>query len=139
MPDIVCTAEEDRTKQSFRDECDINRIMARYAKSGVLPDLIRGNPQYGDFSSVADYQSALNIVVLAEEQFASLDGQVRARFGNDPACFLSFCSDPANRSELARMGLLKPELVNQDGSLKADVPAVPVSVPVSVSVPDVKS
>lgn len=97
--------KEGRTKQSFKAECDINNILKRYEKSGLLPDLIKTNPQYGDFSNVPDYQESLNIVHKAHEQFALLDSRVRKRFDNDPAKFLAFASDPHSGDEMVALGL----------------------------------
>ena len=34
---INCTEEEDCTKQSFKDECDMNNIVSRINKSGFIP------------------------------------------------------------------------------------------------------
>ena len=39
---------ESMTQQSFKDECDINVILRRFAVTGELPDNIRV-PQYQDF------------------------------------------------------------------------------------------
>lgn len=97
--------DSSKTKQSFKEECDINNILARYQTTGVLPDLILENPQYGDFSEVPDYHQALNLVSKAHEQFASLDAQVRSRFDNDPAKFLDFATNPQNTHEMVKMGL----------------------------------
>lgn len=36
-----------RTHQSFRDECDINRIVETYARTGIVPTG-RREPQYGE-------------------------------------------------------------------------------------------
>lgn len=93
------------TKQSEKDACDLNLIMARYEKTGVLPDMIRSNPQYGDFSSVPDFLQAQLLVRKANDQFAALDAHVRDRFGNDPAYMLAFCADPANAEEMVKLGL----------------------------------
>ena len=39
---INCTEEEDCTKQSFKDECDMNNIVSRINKSGfILPSRLR--------------------------------------------------------------------------------------------------
>jgi phage internal scaffolding protein len=97
-----------RTKQSFRDECDINNILRQFNVTGQLP--IDGvQPQYGDFSGITDYQSALNAVMSAQDSFLALPAKVRARFDNDPALFVDFASDEANRDELKALGLLREE------------------------------
>lgn len=103
-PVLTCPGDG-RTKQSFRDECDINNIMRKYNKTGLLPDMIKANPRYGDFSSVLTYQESLQVVFEAQKQFENLPANVRARFGNEPAHFLAFANDPQNVSEMVSMGL----------------------------------
>lgn len=93
------------TVEYFKDECDINNIMKKFEETGQLPNMIKENPQYGDFSDVPTYQEALHIVALAHEQFDALDAHVRKRFDNDPAKFLDFVNDPSNQEELVRLGL----------------------------------
>jgi phage internal scaffolding protein len=96
------------TKQSFRDECDINNILRKFNVTGELP---AGSvqPQYGDFSGITDYQSALNAVMAAQDSFLALPAKVRARFDNDPALFVDFASDEANRDEMKALGLIHEE------------------------------
>lgn len=94
-----------RTKQAHKAECDINTILAKYRKTGILPGLIKANPAYGDFSAVEDYQTSIEVVRKAEEQFAALPARARERFANNPAAFLAFCADPKNGKEMIAMGL----------------------------------
>lgn len=94
-----------RTKQADKDGCDINNILKRYEQTGVLPDLIKREPRYGDFSSVPSYQESLDIVHRAETQFAALSAEVRDRFGNDPVKMLEFCQDEKNLPEMVKLGL----------------------------------
>lgn len=96
--------------QEARDECDINTIVTRFGLTGKLPDDIR-LPTYGDFSGINDYREALHAVMQAEDAFMSLTADIRSRFHNDPAAFVDFCSNDANRDELRKLGLLKPEIV----------------------------
>jgi len=114
-PGIACPPGETKTQQSAAQECDINYIMKRYEKTGQLPDMIKQDAQWGDFSDVPDYQSALAIVAHAEEQFINLDAHVRRRFNDDPAMFLEFMGDSKNVTEAIRMGLATPAK-NADGS-----------------------
>ena len=97
-----------RTKQSFRDECDINNILRQFNVTGQLP-VGSVQPQYGDFSGITDYQSALNAVMAAQDSFLQLPAKVRARFDNDPAFFVEFASNEANKDEMKALGLLREE------------------------------
>jgi len=95
------------TRQEFRDECDINVLMKKYEKSGLLPTNA-GSPQYGDFGNLPDFMEAQNTIAKANEAFALLPASVRLRFGNDPAEFVDFASDPDNLSDMRRWGLAPP-------------------------------
>lgn len=94
-----------KVKQQFAEEMNINNIMRKYNRTGILPDLIKQNPVYADFSNVPDYQESLNRVILAQEQFMALPADVRKRFGNDPEQFLNFAQDPSHVEEMIEMGL----------------------------------
>lgn len=97
-----------RTKQSFKAECDINVLMKKYESTGVLPPGV-GVGKYSDFSDVGDYLDAQVTLLRAQDQFDSLPARVRDRFRNDPAQFLTFVMDPANKSEARELGLLQEE------------------------------
>lgn len=116
------------TKQSFKDECDVNRIVARAQKTGFMPSGER-QPLYGDFSNVPDYREAQDIVIRANASFAALPAEVRKRFDNDPAAYMDFLSDEKNRDEAIKLGLLntKPE--------KETAPTAPETAPAPVSEP----
>lgn len=101
------------TKQCFKDECDINTILKKHQKTGVIEHLNRYHGDYSDVCSVEDYQMSLNQVIEAGELFASLPSKVRARFANDPATFLQFVGDPSNMQELIEMGLATPKVPEQ--------------------------
>jgi len=128
---VDCSGDPGRTKQADAAACDINNILKRYEKTGILPGMIRENPSYGDFSEAPDFQEALNLVRDAERQFGALDAPIRSRFDNDPAKFLEFVHNPSNIEEMANLGLLKPEVVKarNDAAAKAAKEAVKDSKP----------
>jgi phage internal scaffolding protein len=113
-----------RTKQSFRNETDVNSIMAKFHQTGELPGLINSNPRYGDFSTIDTYQDSLNTVMLAQDQFAALPSLVRERFHNNPAEFLEFATNKTNNAEMAKMGLTKktPTQPSNTASNKTKIP-----------------
>lgn len=120
--------EPSRTKQSELADSDINNIMARYALTGVAPVPHRGEPLYGDFSDVEDYQVSLNKVMAAEERFASLPSELRKKFDYNPQNMINFILDEKNREECVKLGFINdnsssaPEPVNPS-------PAAPVAPP----------
>ncbi|WNK13315.1 MAG: internal scaffolding protein [Microvirus sp.] len=102
------------TKQEFKDECDINHIMAKFAKTGLIDHVNKYPGGYGDFTNQpTDYQSALNQVIQAEEMFLSLPSGIRTQFQNDPGQFLAFAEDPRNETKMRDLGLLPPLKADQ--------------------------
>jgi phage internal scaffolding protein len=100
--------DETLAQQNFKDECDINNIMERFGLTGELP----ANPlppQYGDFSGVLDYHSALNAVLASQDAFNELPATLRARFENDLNNLIRFLDDPNNRNEAIDLGLISKE------------------------------
>ena len=65
-------------------------------------------PQYGDFVDIPDFQSAMNAVIGAQRSFDALPANVRKRFANSPQALMEFMSDPENRDEAVRLGLVNP-------------------------------
>lgn len=99
------------TNQSDRDAADINSIMARYEKTGMIPDALTGalrTPMYGDFTLLPDFHTAQVNIARTKEAFAALPAGVRARFENDPAKLIDFLADSKNDVEAVKLGL-KPE------------------------------
>lgn len=96
-------------KQNEKEEADINTIVKRFGITGQLPQNVRA-PQYGDFTEVTDYHTAMNAVRNAEIAFMQMPADIRSRFENDPQAFLEFCSDPANLEEMRKMGLVTETL-----------------------------
>lgn len=118
------TIGESKTEQAHANEVDINQIVSRYQKTGILPGS-SGTPIYGDFTQVDDYQSASEAVLAADAAFMSLGADVRKRFHNNPAELLAFLEDARNLDEAMDMGL-----VNDNRAEKAP------SVPVGTQTPD---
>jgi phage internal scaffolding protein len=107
---IDCT-KDGRTEQNHGKACDINNIMKKYEKTGLVSHINENPGMYADVSSVDDYLTAMNKVLTAQEMFAALPSSIRNRFENDPAQFLDFASNPDNRQEMVEMGLLSSEMV----------------------------
>lgn len=95
------------TKQSFRDECDINTIMKRFANTGEIHHLNQGNAQFLDLPDAEDYQSSLERVRSAEQAFASLPSAVRERYENSPANLLEALGQEGERQFLIDQGIFE--------------------------------
>lgn len=99
-------SDDTRTKRSSLKECDINSIMAKYEKTGIIEHVKQFSGRYDDFTMVQDYHESLNQVMAAQEAFMTLPAQLRSRFKNDPAEFLEFVGNPDNKNEMISLGLV---------------------------------
>lgn len=102
---VVVNKEPSMTQQSFKNECDINRIVGQYKKHGVITHLNNSKENYGVAPSHS-FHEAMNIVIQAQEMFDSLPSQLRKEFSNDPANFLEFVENPENYDDLIELGLV---------------------------------
>ena len=110
------------TKSEFKDECDINNVVKRALRTGVLPGVDR-EALYGDFSQVEDYATAQIKIAEAKSEFEQLPSSIKEKFDNDVANLLDFVDDPENEAEAIKLGLL-PEQVEQ---IKEIEPQEPIS------------
>lgn len=115
--------EVTKTVQSEKERTEVNNIIRRYNKTGLIDHVAKGVAQYGDFTEINEYQENLNMIIKAEASFAALPAEVRKKFDNDPGQFFEFATDPKNRDSLVEMGLAhvktppeptKVEIVNKE-------------------------
>lgn len=120
-PGIINT-EPSLTQEHFADSCDVNKIMADYQYTGIMPQ--KPGAVYGDFTNADDFRTALQTIVETQNNFLSMPPEIRARFGNDPANFIAFCENPDNLPELHRMGFTSHEYETRVNA--AIQPATPI-------------
>ena len=118
------------TLQSMAAECDINKIMERFARDGLVTHVAEWGGDYGDFvNAPQSYHEALNQVLDAEDMFMTLPAHVREKYENDPGRFLEAVQDPEKREELQELGVL-PRAAEQApaqpaAGAKAEAPVAP--------------
>lgn len=112
------------TKQSFKDECDVNNVLKRYRETGLFPTDM-GPGMYGDFSEVTDFQSAFEAIQEANAAFASLPANIRDYFKNDPATFIAFAEDPNNLDAMVDMGLATKRLKTDSEAVMDEITKAP--------------
>jgi len=96
-----------KAQQQFKEKCDINHIMRKYHKTGLIEHLSRKQGTYADLTSIKGYDEALQTVINARESFMSLPSAVRNRFQNEPQKVIDFLADSNNYDEGVKLGLLK--------------------------------
>lgn len=116
-----------RTKQAFKEECDINTIISRFLRTGVLNFAAKNEPRYGDVTGL-EFQESMLKVAQAQSLFNELPAALRNRFDNEPAKFLDFVHDEKNREEAIKLGLVSPKAPAATPPA-APAPATPTEAP----------
>lgn len=114
-----------RTQQEFARECDINTIMRKYERDGLLDHVMREGGVYTDYTEIADFHTAMNVVREAQEMFDTLPAALREEFGNDPGEFLEW-TDTATEEQLREKGLVPPLPVPEEPAIAPGGEPAPV-------------
>lgn len=134
---IADSSKPSLTQQEFKESCDINNILAKFAVQaqalGVEPSQLMPQDQgtYGDFSNLDDFQTAQNKIAFLNDQFSNLPSDVRRKFGDDLNTFIGALSYPNRIDELGELGVWnkdsylefkrqRAELLQQENSSNAD-------------------
>lgn len=108
---VADSSKPSLTQQEFKESCDINNILAKFAVQaqalGVEPSQLMPQDQgtYGDFSNLDDFQTAQNKIAFLNDQFSNLPSNVRRKFGDDLNTFIGAISDPNRIDELGELGV----------------------------------
>ncbi len=100
------TYKDGRTKQAFKDETDINKILKRAQKTGTISHLNKYEARYGDFTSFEFFDAQLQLSA-GRTIFDDLPSEIRNEFNQSPADFFKYVNDPENKE---RLGELLPAL-----------------------------
>ena len=113
--DVWSSSEPPQTLQEFKDEADINNLVARYKQTGAFYDALAARnqgvqprvPIFEDVSEIPDFAAAQEIINQGKEAFAALPPSVKSTFSNSPDLFLAFMTENANNPEmLSKVGVL---------------------------------
>lgn len=113
-------------KQAMRDECDVNGIMKKFIKTGLIEHVNNHHGDYGNFIGFEDYHSSMNRIRAAEHAFMSIPAGIRAKFDNDPSKFLLFAQDDGNEDEMIAMGLASARPSEAPGEPEKDAAEEPL-------------
>ena len=94
------------TEQAHKDYCDINKIIDRFDRDGIIKHVSRFEGKFGDLTG-ADFKTMMDQITGAQNLFDDLPVDIRNRFENSPAKLLSFMDDPNNRKEAIELGMIR--------------------------------
>lgn len=104
------------TEQSHKDACDVNKIIEKYDRTGILTHVTKFEGKFGDLTKI-DFKEMSDKVAGAHSMFMNLPANIRNRFENDPGELLGFMEDPNNREEAIELGLVHPSWTEETDGL----------------------
>lgn len=105
VKDATAETHGTNVKQSFKDEVDVNNVVARFERTGVLPEPRGGEPLYLDVAEFPSYQEAMARVREVESFFAGLPAETREAFDNDAVAFADWAMDEKNLEAAKQLGV----------------------------------
>ena len=121
MPVQLHCGDESRTKQSFKEDCDINNIVRKFA-DGVMPVTNPVEPQYGD-SPTMDLKEALDAVFHAKGEFNALSEDDKSLFDFDQSNYFDFLADPDRFYNEIRAGFGDQKSAKNDSGSPSEEPS----------------
>lgn len=95
-------SQHGRTKQCYKDECDVNKILERAQTIEGLSHLEKHGAHYADYSDF-DFQSHAYKMAKGQEIFEELPAEIKREFKQNPQAFFEFATDPKNANRLPEL------------------------------------
>jgi len=118
-----------RVQEHFKDEVDINKIVAKYRKTGVITHVQRVKEKYGEFLDIFDVAGQLDKVAKANQAFDQLPSELRNKVGNSIPKFLEYIQDPQNLDQCVKWGIYKKKPVEEPAAGNPAGASEPQAVP----------
>jgi len=112
------------TEQHHAKTCNINYIVGKYQKTGLVDHVNRYEGTYGDVSG-ADFEKAMELVTEQKTIFAELPSSIRKHYKNDVVKYLAAVESDEGAAEHAN--LLNP--APEDPEPEKTAPTEPEKVP----------
>ncbi len=102
LPQLPKDYSDGRTKQSFKNQCDITKILQKAQKTGTISHLAKHGAHYGDYADF-NYFEAANKIAEMTSIFEDLPSEVRKEFANQPGAFFEYANNPENVDRLTEL------------------------------------
>lgn len=88
------------TRQGDADEADINKIMGKFLRHGLTPNMELADNLFLDVTEFTDFKDAVDQLNEAERLFHTLPSKVRELFNHNVAEWLDAAHDPEKRDDI---------------------------------------
>ena len=114
--------------QSYKDQCNINSILAKAKRTGVISHVTKNADFYADMTDF-DYEAAMDQIAETNSAFYELDAETRREFENNPALFRKIVSKMTPdeiKEKLPQLAEPDRQFPDVIGGKQSDPPAPPV-------------
>lgn len=125
-PEIRKYTPHGRTKQSQKNETDINMLLERASRSDSLSHLDKYQPLYGDYAGY-DFEKHINTITAGQGIFEQLPAEVKREFDQSAQKFFEYVTDDKNKERLPQ---LLPKIANRGDHFPTTTILAPNIVPV---------
>lgn len=101
------TDKKSKVDHSMSKMLNINSIMDKYSKTGVLPQFKQKVAQYMDTTEIPSYMEAHELITGAHELFMEFPSDIRKLMDNDPANMEAVLNNPEYKDLLIDRGILE--------------------------------
>jgi phage internal scaffolding protein len=104
------------TEQAHKKECDVNLIIRKYDRTGLISHISKIEGVFGNMSGI-DFKTAQDKIINAQNMFNQLPAEIRKRFENSPEGLLEFMDNSENRAEAIELGLIREDWTEETDGL----------------------
>jgi len=109
-----------KTQKHYKNDVNMTNIIKKYQQSHIAPPLSKPG-KYLDFREFPrTFSQALEALDAVQDTFDALPSEVRSKFRNNPQELLDFVSDPQNKEEGIKLGLI-PKPIPPPRDLAKDI------------------
>jgi hypothetical protein len=119
---VTVNDKPSKTDQQYRDDCDVNHIMNKYAKTGIITHLAKHPGRFANVSEIPNLLEGFEKVNQAKQAFMDLPGSLRKRFNNDFRNMVAFLNDRSNQEEAIKLGLIELKEIAEQADSPVDAP-----------------
>lgn len=118
-------------EQHHTDDTLVQNILKKYDQTGIWYHTNQMRATYQDNTIFNEYQDMFDKIKAADEHFANIPAEIRAKFDNDTGKYLEFVNNDDNIEAMYEMGILQRPIdesevqVTQPPEVKKEVVETP--------------
>ncbi len=104
------------TEQHHKKECDVNLIIKKYDKTGLINHVAKFEGKFGDLTGM-EFKEMQDKIANAKTMFEELPAEIKKEFDNTPEKLLSFMEHDENRDRAIELGLINADWTEETDGL----------------------